>query len=136
VKDKNSEVRLMGFGHRVYKNYDPRAKIMRDASTGRASRDRARGDRASRDRASHRDEIRFFGFPGLSIGSHRRRAPRTAPSDHIPWSSFIHHICWPVDLFRTANKKLICAWRMDCSFPEPISFRLPRSFPHLLIQNE
>jgi citrate synthase len=28
VKDKNSEVRLMGFGHRVYKNYDPRAKIM------------------------------------------------------------------------------------------------------------
>ena len=30
VKDKNSNVRLMGFGHRVYKNYDPRAKLMRD----------------------------------------------------------------------------------------------------------
>jgi len=30
VKDKNSGVRLMGFGHRVYKNYDPRAKLMRD----------------------------------------------------------------------------------------------------------
>jgi citrate synthase len=28
VKDKTSNVRLMGFGHRVYKNYDPRAKIM------------------------------------------------------------------------------------------------------------
>ena len=28
VKDKNSTVRLMGFGHRVYKNYDPRAKVM------------------------------------------------------------------------------------------------------------
>jgi len=28
VKDKNSTVRLMGFGHRFYKNYDPRAKIM------------------------------------------------------------------------------------------------------------
>ena len=28
VKDKDSNVRLMGFGHRVYKNYDPRAKIM------------------------------------------------------------------------------------------------------------
>ncbi len=28
VKDKSSGVRLMGFGHRVYKNYDPRAKIM------------------------------------------------------------------------------------------------------------
>ena len=30
VKDKNSSVRLMGFGHRVYKNYDPRAKLMRE----------------------------------------------------------------------------------------------------------
>lgn len=28
VKDKESGVRLMGFGHRVYKNYDPRAKLM------------------------------------------------------------------------------------------------------------
>ncbi len=28
VKDKSDGVRLMGFGHRVYKNYDPRAKIM------------------------------------------------------------------------------------------------------------
>ncbi len=28
VKDKNSHVKLMGFGHRVYKNFDPRAKIM------------------------------------------------------------------------------------------------------------
>ena len=31
VKDKNSNVRLMGFGHRVYKNYDPRAKVMQQA---------------------------------------------------------------------------------------------------------
>ena len=30
VKDKNSSVRLMGFGHRVYKNFDPRAKLMRE----------------------------------------------------------------------------------------------------------
>ncbi|HEY7903694.1 MAG TPA: citrate synthase [Casimicrobiaceae bacterium] len=30
VKDKTSNVRLMGFGHRVYKNYDPRAKLMRE----------------------------------------------------------------------------------------------------------
>jgi len=28
VKDKSSGIRLMGFGHRVYKNYDPRAKVM------------------------------------------------------------------------------------------------------------
>jgi citrate synthase len=30
VKDKSSNVRLMGFGHRVYKNFDPRAKIIRE----------------------------------------------------------------------------------------------------------
>ena len=29
VRDKSSGKRLMGFGHRVYKNYDPRAKVMR-----------------------------------------------------------------------------------------------------------
>ena len=30
VKDRESGVRLMGFGHRVYKNYDPRATLMRE----------------------------------------------------------------------------------------------------------
>jgi len=30
VKDKNSKIRLMGFGHRVYKSYDPRAKILKE----------------------------------------------------------------------------------------------------------
>ena len=30
AKDKNDSFRLMGFGHRVYKSYDPRAKVMRD----------------------------------------------------------------------------------------------------------
>ncbi len=29
AKDKNSGIRLMGFGHRVYKNYDPRARILK-----------------------------------------------------------------------------------------------------------
>jgi citrate synthase len=31
VKDKDSNVKLMGFGHRVYKNFDPRAKIMKES---------------------------------------------------------------------------------------------------------
>lgn len=31
AKDKNDDFRLMGFGHRVYKNYDPRAKVMKEA---------------------------------------------------------------------------------------------------------
>jgi citrate synthase len=30
AKDKNDPFRLMGFGHRVYKNYDPRATVLRD----------------------------------------------------------------------------------------------------------
>ncbi|MEQ1566776.1 MAG: citrate synthase [Myxococcota bacterium] len=31
AKDKNSDFRLMGFGHRVYKNYDPRARLIKAA---------------------------------------------------------------------------------------------------------
>ena len=31
AKQKDSKVKLMGFGHRVYKNYDPRAKIIKEA---------------------------------------------------------------------------------------------------------
>ncbi|MFZ5708413.1 MAG: citrate synthase [Pseudomonadota bacterium] len=32
AKDRNSGIRLMGFGHRVYKNYDPRAKVMKQSA--------------------------------------------------------------------------------------------------------
>jgi citrate synthase len=32
AKDKNSGFKLMGFGHRVYKNFDPRAKILKKAA--------------------------------------------------------------------------------------------------------
>ncbi|MFA7617336.1 MAG: citrate synthase [Moheibacter sp.] len=32
AKDRNDEFRLMGFGHRVYKNFDPRAKIIKTAA--------------------------------------------------------------------------------------------------------
>jgi citrate synthase len=31
AKDKNSSFRLMGFGHRVYKNFDPRARLIKKA---------------------------------------------------------------------------------------------------------
>ena len=61
VKDKNSGVKLMGFGHRVYKNYDPRAKLMqRDlprsaGRTGPAQRPAVQaGDGAGEDRAGRR----------------------------------------------------------------------------------
>ena len=29
VKDKDSKIKLMGFGHRVYRNFDPRSKILK-----------------------------------------------------------------------------------------------------------
>ena len=32
AKDKSSEFKLMGFGHRVYKNFDPRARILKKAA--------------------------------------------------------------------------------------------------------
>ena len=32
AKDKNSSFRLMGFGHRVYRNYDPRARVIKEVS--------------------------------------------------------------------------------------------------------
>jgi len=34
AKDKNDTFRLMGFGHRVYKNFDPRANIIKKAADG------------------------------------------------------------------------------------------------------
>jgi len=33
AKDKNSDFRMMGFGHRVYKNYDPRASVIKEATS-------------------------------------------------------------------------------------------------------
>ena len=50
VKDGNE--RLMGFGHRVYKNYDPRAKIIK-----KACRRRVRGHRASTRCSTSRSEL-------------------------------------------------------------------------------
>ena len=32
VKDKQSNIKLMGFGHRVYRNFDPRSKILKKAA--------------------------------------------------------------------------------------------------------
>ena len=67
AKDKNSGFRLMGFGHRVYKNYDPRAKVMQKTchevldALGIQRRSAARGgDGAGAHRAAgrllHREE--------------------------------------------------------------------------------
>ncbi len=63
VKDKNSSLRLMGFGHRVYKNYDPRATIMKETADkllGKLREARSSpGDRqAARRRGSERSLLR------------------------------------------------------------------------------
>ena len=47
AKDKDSGFRLMGFGHRVYKNFDPRAKIIKVAADKVLSEDEARPTRCS-----------------------------------------------------------------------------------------
>ena len=66
AKDKDDPFRLMGFGHRVYKNFDPRAKVMQATARGGAEgarhlrsgarhRPGARADRAQ-GRLFHREE--------------------------------------------------------------------------------
>ena len=69
AKDKNSGFRLMGFGHRVYKNYDPRAKIIKDAvrpacSPSSASRTRCStspmSSRRSRSRTTYFVERKLY----------------------------------------------------------------------------
>ena len=90
AKDKNDRFRLMGFGHRVYKNYDPRAKIMQktchevlselgikddpllDVAHG------ARADRAAR-RIFHREE---------ALSEHRLLFGHHAEGDGLP----DHHV--------------------------------------------
>ena len=46
AKDKSSGARLMGFGHRVYKNYDPRASILKASCTEVVKKVGARGETA------------------------------------------------------------------------------------------
>jgi len=38
AKDKDDDFRLMGFGHRVYKNFDPRAKVMKQSASWKKQR--------------------------------------------------------------------------------------------------
>jgi citrate synthase len=56
VKDKSDSVRLMGFGHRVYKNFDPRAKIIREMCY-RVLEKLGRGDNPLFDLALRLEEI-------------------------------------------------------------------------------
>ena len=98
VKDKEPGVKLMGFGHRVYKNYDPRAAIVKKATSdvlealgtlGPAARhrDEARGGRARRRllrlaqalperRLLHRRHLQGDGLPDPDV--HRAVRPRPA----------------------------------------------------------
>ena len=80
AKDKNSNFRLMGFGHRVYKNFDPRARILK-----KVRRRRARRAGHQRSAARHRDEARG----GRAQGRLLRRAQalperRLLQRHHLP----------------------------------------------------
>ena len=101
VKNKEAGVRLMGFGHRVYKNYDPRAAIVKKtadeilaktAGGDRAARDRdgARGDRPRRrllHRAQALPERRLLHGPHLQgdglPDAHVHRAVRARPPARV-----------------------------------------------------
>ena len=54
AKDKNDGFRLMGFGHRVYKNFDPRATIIKARRRPRAARNSAPTTRCSTSPSSSR----------------------------------------------------------------------------------
>ena len=90
AKDKNDSFRLMGFGHRVYKNYDPRAKIMQKTChevlnelghQGRSAARRRAGARAHRavGRLLHREE---------ALSEHRLLFGHHAQGDGLP----DHHV--------------------------------------------
>jgi citrate synthase len=88
AKDKNSGFKLMGFGHRVYKNHDPRARIIkRHADGARAPRHQRSAARhrppARRGRAQRRVLRRAQALPerGLLLGHHLSR-PRL-PDGHV-----------------------------------------------------
>ncbi len=88
AKDKNSHFQLMGFGHRVYKNFDPRAKIIKAAADkvlsklgrqGSAPRHRqgagrGRAERQLLRRAKALSERRFL------LGHHLSRDGRSRPT--------------------------------------------------------
>ena len=59
AKDKNSNFKLMGFGHRVYKNFDPRAKIIKSGGRQGAHQARQAGPAAR-----HREGARGGGAQG------------------------------------------------------------------------
>ena len=70
AKDKNDPFRLMGFGHRVYKNYDPRAKVMKaDRRRG------AEGARHHRPGARRRQGARADRAQATIISSRRSSIP-------------------------------------------------------------
>ena len=83
-KVKKGEGRLMGFGHRIYKNYDPRAKILKEmadrvfAVTGHQPDARHR-DRAGADRAARR-VLR----PAQALSERRLLLGDHLPGDEVP----------------------------------------------------
>ena len=74
VKDKNSSLRLMGFGHRVYKSYDPRASIMKETADKLLNKLKGHTTRCSRS-------------PGASRTSPSTTATSSSASSTPTWTS-------------------------------------------------
>ena len=56
AKDKEDSFRLMGFGHRVYKNFDPRAKIIKKAAVLAAQSDKKKKGKTAYEERQDRKE--------------------------------------------------------------------------------
>ena len=90
AKDKNDPFRLMGFGHRVYKNYDPRAKIMQKTTHEvlgelgvKDDPDARRGDGAGEDRAHRRIFHREEALPQHRLLFRHHAEGARLPDHHV-----------------------------------------------------
>ena len=85
AKDKNSDFKLMGFGHRVYKNFDPRAKIIKAAADKVLAQARHATTRSSTSR--RRSKRRRSRTATSSSGSSTRTSTSTRASSTARWAS-------------------------------------------------
>jgi citrate synthase len=125
AKDKNDPFRLMGFGHRVYKNFDPRAKVMKE------NRPRGAGP------AGDREQPRFWHRHGA--GAHRARGRLLHREEALPQRRFLfrHHprrdglpdLDVHADLRGRAHRRLGRQWKEMIADPSSRSAARGSSIP-------
>ncbi|MFL5073646.1 MAG: citrate synthase, partial [Microvirga sp.] len=94
AKDKNDPFRLMGFGHRVYKNFDPRAKVMKETAA-EVLKELNISDPYQRMVASMRMVAKM---PTLAAMAYKYSAgqPFVYPQNHLDYTSNFLRMCFAV----------------------------------------